>query len=251
MPVEVAQEPVEAQQQKILVVEDDEIVRKAVRLTCESEGYQVGELDKGDGAVERVENFRPDLILLDLMLPDTSGFDVCRELRRQGHTMPIVILSAKSEEIDVVLGLEIGADDYIQKPFRPRELLARIAAHLRKFRERAATPAGPGGVRLAFRGLVIDLQERRVIRPDGDVSLTHTEFDLLSFLAQNAGQAISREKILTAVWGYDHPMETRVIDVHVRNLRRKVEHDAALPRFILAVPGIGYRFAGLKSSDGM
>jgi DNA-binding response OmpR family regulator len=240
---------VEGHAQRILVVEDDDLVRRAVRLTCESEGYQVGELDRGEQALERAEAFRPDLILLDLMLPDTSGFDICRELRRQGHSMPIIILSAKNEEIDVVLGLEIGADDYIMKPFRPRELLARIAAHLRKFRERSLEPAADGVVRLAFRGLVIDMQERRVIRSAGDISLTHTEFDLLAYLAQNAGQALSRDKILTSVWGYDHPMETRVIDVHIRNLRRKIEDDPSNPRFILAVPGIGYRFAALKSAD--
>jgi DNA-binding response OmpR family regulator len=182
------------------------------------------------------------------MLPDLSGFDICRELRRRGHRMPIIILSAKGDEIDVVLGLEIGADDYIQKPFRPRELLARIASHLRKAREIRTNDADEGA-RLTFRGLVIDTQERRVIRPDGDVNLTHTEFDLLSFLAQNAGQAISREKILTNVWGYEHPIETRVIDVHIRNLRRKIEDDPAQPRYILAVPGIGYRFAALKPGD--
>lgn len=235
---------VEPTQQKILVVEDDEIVRRTIRHTCESEGYLVSVVDRGGLALERAESFHPDLVLLDLMLPDMNGFDICRELRGRGLRMPILILSAKNEEIDIVLGLEIGADDYIQKPFRPRELLARMAAHLRKARTTRAGEQEDG--RLTFRGLTVDIQERRVIRDDLDVNVTHTEFDLLAFLAQNAGQAIAREKILAAVWGHDQPLATRVIDVHVRNLRRKIEDDPGQPRYILAVPGIGYRFAALK-----
>jgi len=229
----------------VLVVDDDALIRKAVRLTCESEGYAVQEADRGTDVLERIENFHPDIILLDLMLPDLSGFDVCREIRRAGHRMPVVILSAKNEEIDVVLGLEIGADDYINKPFRPRELLARIAAHLRKAKE-TRSDARPEDGRLIFRDLVIDTTERRVLRSDQDVILTHTEFDLLAYLATNAGKVLSRERILSSVWGYEHPIETRVIDVHVRNLRRKIEPDPAQPRYILAVPGIGYRFAAIK-----
>jgi len=160
--------------------------------------------------------------------------------------MPVVILSAKSEEIDVVLGLEIGADDYINKPFRPRELLARVAAHLRKAKESGGAGEHAADSKLVFRDLVIDTGERRVSRNDSDVVLTHTEFDLLAYLASNAGKVLSRERILMSVWGYEHPIETRVIDVHVRNLRRKIEPDPAQPRYILAVPGIGYRFAALK-----
>ena len=235
----------DGQQVRVLVVDDDALIRKAVRLTCESEGYAVQEADRGTDVLERIENFHPDIILLDLMLPDLSGFDVCREVRRAGHRMPVVILSAKNEEIDVVLGLEIGADDYINKPFRPRELLARIAAHLRKAKE-TRSDVRPEDGRLIFRDLVIDTSERRVLRSDQDVILTHTEFDLLAYLATNAGKVLSRERILSSVWGYEHPIETRVIDVHVRNLRRKIEPDPAQPRYILAVPGIGYRFAAIK-----
>jgi DNA-binding response OmpR family regulator len=236
---------VDGQQVRVLVVDDDALIRKAVRLTCESEGYAVQEADRGTDVLERIENFHPDIILLDLMLPDLSGFDVCREIRRAGHRMPVVILSAKNEEIDVVLGLEIGADDYINKPFRPRELLARIAAHLRKAKE-TRSDVRPEDGRLIFRDLVIDTSERRVLRSEQDVILTHTEFDLLAYLATNAGKVLSRERILSSVWGYEHPIETRVIDVHVRNLRRKIEPDPAQPRYILAVPGIGYRFAAIK-----
>src|SRR5438094_270159 len=192
-----------------------------------------------DPAVRRIELNKPDLILLDIMLPDVSGFDVCRDIRKAGLRVPIIILSAKTEEIDVVVGLEIGADDYITKPFRTRELLARIAAHLRKARqEEEAVNQG----RLEFKELVIDLNERRVFHDSSEVMLTHTEFDLLAFLASNAGKVLSREKILNHVWGYEYPIETRVIDVHIRNLRRKIEQDPSHPFFILAVPGIGYRF---------
>lgn len=229
-------------QRKILVIDDEPLIRKTVRLTCEKEGYVVQECANGADAIREVESFKPDLILLDLMLPDISGFDVCRDLRRRGSKVPIVILSAKSEEIDVVVGLEIGADDYVIKPFRPRELLARIAAHLRKSRDDGHDSEG----RLVFRGLAIDINERRVFRDDAEVNLTHTEFDLLAYLASNAGKVLSREKILNAVWGYDYPIETRVIDVHVRNLRRKIEPDPSHPLYILAVPGVGYRFAALR-----
>ena len=232
----------------VLVVDDDALVRKSVRLTCESEGYAVTEVERGADALAAVESVRPDIVLLDLMMPDMSGFDICRDIRRAGHRVPVVILSAKNDEIDVVLGLEIGADDYIQKPFRPRELLARIAAHLRKVNEPPRATARGGGY--SFRGLVIDTGERRVVRDGEDITLTHTEFDLIAFLAANAGEVLSRERILASVWGYEHPIETRVIDVHVRNLRRKIEPDPGQPRYILAVPGIGYRFTNTRPEDG-
>jgi DNA-binding response OmpR family regulator len=230
----------------VLVVDDDPLIRKAVRLTCESAGFAVQEEEHGSEVPARIEAFHPDVVLLDLMLPDMNGFDVCKEVRRAGHRVPVLILSARNEEIDVVLGLEIGADDYIQKPFRPRELLARIGAHLRKARESGTTETNGQGARLVFKGLVIDLPERRVLRGDIPVPLTHTEFDLLAYLATNAGKALSRERIFSSVWGITHPIETRVIDVHVRNLRRKIEEDPAHPQFILAVPSIGYRFAAVK-----
>ena len=238
----------EGRQARVLVVDDDSLIRKAVRLTCESEGYTVAEVSRGSEALAAVEAAKPDIVLLDLMMPDQSGFDTCRDLRRAGHRMPVVILSAKNDEIDVVLGLEIGADDYIQKPFRPRELLARIAAHLRKVNE--AAPRNGEHRRLVFRGLFVDTAERRVVRGDEDITLTHTEFDLLAFLAGRAGEVVSRERILAAVWGYEHPIATRVIDVHVRNLRRKIEPDPAAPRYILAVPGIGYRFTNTRPDAG-
>jgi two-component system alkaline phosphatase synthesis response regulator PhoP len=230
---------------RILIVEDEAVIRKAIRMACEKEGYVVVEAENGGEAVHLAESSHPDLILLDLMLPDLSGFDVCREVRRGGSGVPIIILSAKTEEIDIVVGLEIGADDYITKPFRARELLARIAAHLRRVRQ---DEYGSDG-RLEFKDLSININERRVFKRGGEVELTHTEFDLLAFLASNSGKVLSREKILNHVWGYEYPIETRVIDVHVRNLRRKIENDPGRPFFILAVPGIGYRFTSSASPD--
>jgi two-component system alkaline phosphatase synthesis response regulator PhoP len=228
---------------RILVIDDEALIRKTVRLACESEGYAVQEAGTGTEGLASLESFRPDIILLDLMLPDISGFDICRDIRRAGSRVPILILSAKTEEIDVVVGLEIGADDYIVKPFRPRELLARIAAHLRKARQEE--DRGDDG-RMVFRDLVIDINERRVFRSGVEVGLTHTEFDLLTLLAAEAGKALSRERILNTVWGYDQPIETRVIDVHVRNLRRKIEENPSSPQYILAVPGVGYRFTATR-----
>jgi two-component system alkaline phosphatase synthesis response regulator PhoP len=223
---------------RILIVEDEAVIRKAIRMACEKEGYEVVEAENGIEGLRLTETAKPDLLLLDLMLPDVSGFDVCREIRKSGSGVPIIILSAKTEEIDIVVGLEIGADDYITKPFRARELLARIAAHLRRVRQ---DEHGSDG-RLDFKELSINLNERRVFKKGDEVELTHTEFDLLAFLASNSGKVLSREKILNHVWGYEYPIETRVIDVHVRNLRRKIENDPGRPFFILAVPGIGYRF---------
>jgi two-component system alkaline phosphatase synthesis response regulator PhoP len=225
---------------RVLLIDDEAAIRKALRMVLENEGYEVQEGETGAEGLKLVEAQKPDLVLLDLMLPDLSGFDVCREIRKQGSRIPIIMVSAKTEEIDIVVGLEIGADDYITKPFRNRELLARVAAHLRKVRQEEQ-PGSTGQV--TFRDLTIDLSERRVFRESQEIELTHTEFDLLAFLAVNAGKVLSREKILNHVWGYEYPIETRVIDVHIRNLRRKIEPDPARPLFILAVPGIGYRFA--------
>jgi DNA-binding response OmpR family regulator len=230
---------------RILIIEDEAVIRKAIRMACEKEGYEVVEAENGSEGLYLSESSRPDLILLDVMLPDISGFDVCREVRKSGSAVPIIILSAKTDEIDIVVGLEIGTDDYITKPFRARELLARIAAHLRRVRQ---DEYGSDG-RLDFKDLSINLNERRVFKKGDKVELTHTEFDLLAFLASNSGKVLSREKILNHVWGYEYPIETRVIDVHVRNLRRKIENDPGRPFFILAVPGIGYRFTSSASAD--
>ena len=229
---------------KILIVDPEAPARREVRLACEQDGFDVLEAESGADALREFDEGKPSAILLEVTLPDVSGFDVCREIRKTDTSTPILMISARSDEIDVVVGLEIGADDYVTKPLRMRELLARVAAHLRKARMEAFDY---NRGRMEFKDLVIDVNERRVLRSGSEVDLTHTEFDLLSFLAQNAGKVLSREKILNTIWGYEYPIETRVIDVHIRNLRRKIEPTPARPFYILAVPGIGYRFTNARA----
>ena len=228
---------------KVLVAEPDSATRRDIRHACEQDGYQVLEADTGAETLRQVEQVRPTIVLLEVTLPDAAGFDVCRELRKLDATVPVIMMSSRSDEIDVVVALEIGADDYVSKPLRLRELVARMAAHLRRTRLESAETTRS---RLEFRDLVIDVNERRTYKGNKEVELTHTEFDLLTFLASNAGKVLSREKILNSIWGYEYPIETRVIDVHIRNLRRKIETQPSRPYYILAVPGIGYRFTNAR-----
>ncbi len=228
---------------KVLIVEPEASTRREIRAACEQDGYQVLEADAGAEALRQVETSHPNLILLEVTLPDGSGFDVCRELRKMDPAVPVIMMSARSDEIDVVVALEIGADDYVSKPLRLRELVARMTAHLRRTRFESAEAMRS---RLEFRDLVIDVNVRRTYKSGKEVELTHTEFDLLTFLASNAGKVLSREKILNSIWGYEYPIETRVIDVHIRNLRRKIESQPSRPYYILAVPGIGYRFTNAR-----
>jgi two-component system response regulator VicR len=228
---------------KVLVVDPDQATRREIRSACEQDGYQVIEADGATEALRQVEQARPSVVLLEVTLPDGTGFDVCRELRKMDASVPVIMMSARSDEIDVVVALEIGADDYVAKPLRLRELVARMTAHLRRTRFESEEAMRS---RLEFRDLVIDINERRTYKAGREVELTHTEFDLLTFLASNAGKVLSREKILNSIWGYEYPIETRVIDVHIRNLRRKIETQPSRPYYILAVPGIGYRFTNAR-----
>jgi DNA-binding response OmpR family regulator len=228
---------------KVLVVDPDATTRREVRAACEQDGYQVIEADGGAEAMRQLEQAHPNVVLLEVTLPDGAGFDFCRELRKVDAAVPVIMMSSRSDEIDVVVALEIGADDYVTKPLRLRELVARMTAHLRRTRFESAELMRS---RLEFRDLVIDVNERRTYKSGKEVELTHTEFDLLTFLASNAGKVLSREKILNSIWGYEYPIETRVIDVHIRNLRRKIESVPSRPYYILAVPGIGYRFTNAR-----
>ena len=228
---------------KVLVVEPDGLTRREIRNICEQDGYLVLEAESGGDALRQVEQSHPSMVLLEVTLPDAAGFDVCRELRKMDPVVPVIMMSSRADEIDVVVALEIGADDFVSKPLRLRELVARMAAHLRRARLETAEAMRS---RLEFRELVIDVNERRTYKAGKEVELTHTEFDLLTFLASNAGKVLSREKILNSIWGYEYPIETRVIDVHIRNLRRKIETQPSRPYYILAVPGIGYRFTNAR-----
>jgi DNA-binding response OmpR family regulator len=237
--------PAEGQSRKVMIVDPDPAIRREVRQACEQDGFEVVEADSGDAALAAFPSARPSVVLLEYALPDQLGIDVCRELRKLDASVAIVMISANSDEVDVVVGLEVGADDYVLKPLRLRELTARIAATLRRVRPEATDTRGG---KLEFKDLVVDVNERRVIRQGQEIPLTHTEFDLLALLAVNAGKVLSRERMLHSVWGYQYPVEieTRVIDVHIRNLRRKVEEEPSRPFYILAVPGIGYRFTNAR-----
>src|SRR6202165_4839692 len=229
---------------RLLIVDGDAAFRRDLRAECEQFGYQVIEAETTADGMREFEERSPNLVLLETVLPDGSGLDVCRNIRRSDPKVPILMVSSRGEEIDVVVALEIGADDYVIKPVRMRELLARITAHLRKARlETTESSAG----RLEFKDLVIDINERRIFKDGSEVDLTHTEFDLLAYLAGHAGKVMSRETILNHVWGYKYPIEPRLIDVPIRNLRRKIETNSSRPYYILAVPGIGYRFTSART----
>jgi DNA-binding response OmpR family regulator len=235
------QADVENQTNQILLVEDDPALAQTLKEGLECEGYVVTRQANGTAGIAHARAHQPHLILLDIRLPDLSGFDVCRELRRLGLRQPVIMLTARGEEADKVLGLEMGADDYVTKPFSLRELLARIRAQLRRVYGDLSTR----GADLLYAGdLAIDLGRAQVLRGSEILYLTPTEFRLLVYLAQNAGQALTRAQILDAVWGYDADVDSeRAINVHIRRRREKVELDPSRPTLILTVPGIGYRLA--------
>ena len=219
----------------ILAVEDDERIRTAVRLALEDEGWDVEEAESGERALEVFGAGPFDVVLIDLMLPGIDGFELCRSLRRNSD-VPIVMVTARTDTHDVVAGLEAGADDYLTKPFEPKELSARIRALLRRVR-----PSTPGHTHLRFGDLEV-IPDEGVVRKEGtEVHLTKTEFRLLVELASSPGRVHSREHLLEKVWGYDYFGDGRLVDVHVRRLRTKVEADPAMPRHVVTVRGLGYK----------
>lgn len=239
--------------QKILIVEDEPALLETLNYNLVRQGYEVLEANNGFQALEVARLARPDLILLDIMLPGIDGFEVCRILRKEMN-VPILMLTARDETVDKVVGLEMGADDYMTKPFSMRELLARLKALLRRerlIREELATEAGEpepeSGDRppsLVFGDLTIDQARREVRLQNRVVHLKPKEYDLLLFLARNRGIALSRDLILERVWGWGHHGGSRTVDVHVRWLRIKIEPEPGLARRIVTVRGIGYRFEG-------
>ncbi len=218
---------------RILVVDDDASLAEMLSLVLRQEGFDSRIVGRGDEAMDAFRAYRPDLVLLDLMLPGLDGIDVCKAIRGESG-VPIVMLTAKGDTIDVVLGLESGADDYVVKPFKPKELVARIRARVRR-------NEAPRTETLAVGDLSVDVAGHAVTRGGEAISLTPLEFDLLVCLARKPWQVFTREVLLEQVWGYRHSADTRLVNVHVQRLRSKVEHDPENPEIVLTVRGVGYK----------
>jgi DNA-binding response OmpR family regulator len=236
--------------EKILVVDDEVSLQETLAYNLKKQGYEVQTTGDGTEALELARQMEPDLIILDVMLPGLDGFEICRILRRE-MTTPVLMLTARDDEIDRVVGLEVGADDYMAKPFSMRELLARVKAMLRRvrlIREEVHTNGGEDAKIklqiLEFDNLKIDMNRREITVNDEVVAFKPKEYELLTFLAQHRGQVLSREFILERVWGWDFIGDSRTVDVHVRWLREKIEADPANPHRIITVRGAGYRFEG-------
>jgi two-component system alkaline phosphatase synthesis response regulator PhoP len=222
----------------VLVVDDELPIVTTVRAYLEKEGYTVHTAFDGPGALEAVRTFQPDLIVLDIMLPGMDGIELLRTLRKESEVY-VLMLTAKTEEMDKIVGLTVGADDYMTKPFSPRELVARVKAILRRGRSVEQPQAGPV---LVFQRLRIDLDAHRVWKDGREIDLTPIEFALLHALARHRGLVLSREQLLEQVWNYDYYGDERVVDVHIGRIRKKIEDDPANPTLILTVRSAGYRF---------
>jgi two-component system, OmpR family, response regulator MtrA len=223
---------------RVLVVDDDASLAEMLTIVLRQEGFDSRVCARGDLALAEFRDYKPDVLLLDLMLPGKDGIDVCKEIRAESG-VPIVMLTAKTDTIDIVVGLESGADDYVVKPFKPKELVARIRARVRRFD--AAAPES-----LTIGDLAVDVAGHSVTRNGASISLTPLEFDLLVCLARKPWQVFTREVLLEQVWGYRHAADTRLVNVHVQRLRSKVEHDPENPEIVVTVRGVGYK-AGTAS----
>ena len=224
---------------RVLVVDDDTALAEMIGIVLKTEGFDPVFCADGDSAIGIFRSSSPDVVLLDLMLPGKDGTEVCRQIRAESG-VPIIMLTAKSDTVDVVLGLESGADDYISKPFKPKELVARIRARLRRTDE-------PAPERLTIGALEIDVTGHRVLRSGTPIPLTPLEFDLLVALARKPWQVFSREVLLEKVWGYRHAADTRLVNVHVQRLRSKIEHDPEVPEIVLTVRGVGYKAGAART----
>ncbi len=219
----------------ILIMEDDPAMLRGLKDNFEFSGYRVKTAQDGERGLDLALSARPDLIILDIMMPKMNGYEVLQVLRERGHTMPVIMLTAKGQESDVVMGLKLGADDYVTKPFSIRELLARAEAILRRQRKEKATS-------IVFGPFTLDLESRQLLRGSGEVALSPTEFNLLAYFLQNPNRAHSRESILNAVWGYDVTVTDRTVDRFVTTLRTKIEENPRQPTFIHTVREFGYKF---------
>jgi two-component system response regulator MtrA len=218
---------------RVLVVDDDASLAEMLTIVLRQEGFDSRMCTRGDLAIDEFRDYKPDVVLLDLMLPGRDGIDVCKEIRAESG-VPIVMLTAKGDTVDVVVGLESGADDYVVKPFKPKELVARIRARVRRFEATSVES-------LTIGDLTIDVAGHAVHRRGEPISLTPLEFDLLLCLARKPWQVFTREVLLEQVWGYRHAADTRLVNVHVQRLRSKVEHDPEHPEIVVTVRGVGYK----------
>ena len=223
---------------RVLVVDDEAPIRDIVRRYLTADGFEVTEATDGEQALQRFASDAPDVVVLDVMMPGLDGLEVLRRLRATSDAY-VILLTAKAEEVDKLVGLSVGADDYLSKPFSPRELTARVRAVLRRRRD---SPGSVDEERMWFRGLTIDTARREVCREGRSVDLTALEFDLLAALASSPGRVYTRRQLLERVWGWDFVGDERVVDVHVRNLRRALGDDAAEPSVVATVRGVGYKF---------
>jgi two-component system alkaline phosphatase synthesis response regulator PhoP len=226
--------------EKILIIEDEEDLVKGLKLNLAGEGYDVAWAYDGQEGIRKALEERPDLIILDIMLPKMDGLEVCREIRQKNMNIPIIMLTAKGEEVDKVVGLEVGADDYITKPFSIRELLARLKAHLR--REKREVKKIPEVY--SFGDVEVDFSHFKVRRKGKEVDLTSLEVEILKYFVAHRGEVVTREALLDKIWGYERFPTTRTIDNHILKLRKKIEEDPAHPKYIFSVYGAGYRFMG-------
>lgn len=225
-------------EEKVLVVDDEEHIRELIKFNLEKSGFKVICADNGIDAIKLAKEQEPQLMLLDIMLPGMDGLDVCKEIRKDSNMsdMPIIMITAKGEEVDKIIGLELGADDYITKPFSVRELVARVKAILRRTTMQIVEKTFKIG------NLTIDFGKHEVLKSENRIDLTLKEFELLQILIKNKGRVMTRDFLLDKIWGYEYVGETRTVDVHIRHLRQKIEDDDKNPVYIQTIRGIGYRF---------
>lgn len=230
---------------KIVVVDDERPIADILEFNLEKEGYEVHSAYDGNDALELILEVVPDIVLLDIMLPGMDGMEVCREVRKK-HDMPIIMLTAKDSEIDKVLGLELGADDYVTKPFSTRELIARVKANLRRNTAQAKKEEEPENNNIQIKDITI-IPDSYAIKKNGEsIDLTHREFELFHYLTQHISQVMTREHLLETVWGYDYFGDVRTVDVTVRRLREKIEDDPSHPEYLMTRRGVGYFIQGTE-----
>lgn len=228
---------------KILIVDDERSIVDILKYNLEKNGIDSLCAYDGIEGLRLAREADPDVILLDIMLPGMDGFEVCRTLRGEGNNVPIIMITAREEETDKVFGLELGADDYITKPFSMREVVARVRTNMRRAASMAAAPAEAAGDQLRIKDLTIDLSRRAVFKAGAEIELTQREYELIKFLAENPGKVISREELMTQVWQYDYYGDLRAVDVAVRRLREKLEPNPSEPIYVITKRGVGYYFA--------